>query len=542
MNSNISFVTGIWDLDRGSAADQWGRSFDHYIDNFKNLLKNLDESINLIIFIDPSLEKMVWDNRLQHNTKVYHHTKDQFNSNFFPFFDVVQQIRNKPEWYGQAGWLKDSTQGSLPYYNPMVMSKMFLLHNAKIYNPFNSNYLYWLDGGISNTLSVGYFKEPNVVHNILKLSKEFLFICFPYETQSEIHGFDIKAMRKYAKSDVVNRVARGGFFGGHKDCISEANSLYYSLLENSLLEGYMGTEESIFTIMTYLDSEKYNYRMIDDNGLIYKFFEDLKEENAVTIKKDLVNLYINTFNSPEQLQMLLDSFEKYEPKFLTETRIFVINNSTKNELFEKYDVISKKYNLTEIRKGNIGICGGRQLAADHFNDSSADFMLFFEDDMLLDFNGFCSFGFSKNVPNLYNNILKIMKKENYDFLKLSFSEFYGHNGDQWSWHNVPKDLREKYFGNAQNKPYTIFNHIKSINGIPYADGEVYYSNWPHIISRKGNTRCFIDTKWAHPYEQTWMSHMYTLTKNQEINPGILLSSSITHNRVHHYEKNERKEN
>lgn len=539
MDRKISLVTGIWDLDRASSQPEWNRSFDHYINHFKNLLSELKD-FPLIIFIDPKIEHIVWERRDKSNTKVYHHSKDQFKGNFFPFFDRIQQIRNNPKWYNQAGWLKDSTQGSLEYYNPMVMSKMFLLHNAKLFDPFNSQYFYWIDGGISNTLSLGYFNNPTVVENIVRLSEEFLFICFPYETQSEIHGFDIKAMRKFANNENVNRVARGGFFGGHKKTISEANELYYSLLNQSLSEGYMGTEESIFTLMTYIDPDKYGFRMIEDNGLIYKFFEDLKESNAVPMTQSKINIYINTFNSPEQLQMVLDSFEKYESKFLA-CNIILINNSTKEELFNKYDVISKKYNIQEIRKGNLGICGGRQLAADHFDESDAEYMLFFEDDMLLDFESICKFGFNKRVDNLHDNILKIMKKEKFDFLKLNFTEFYGHNGEQWSWHNVPQNLRETYFGDSTTRPHTQFNNIKTINGIPYADGEIYYSNWPHIISREGNKKCFIDTKWAHPYEQTWMSHLYTLTKEQKIKPGILLSSPITHNRIHHYGKDERKE-
>jgi len=135
-----------------------------------------------------------------------------------------------------------------------------------------------------------------------------------------------------------------------------------------------------------------------------------------------------------------------------------------------------------------------------------------------------------------------MDIEDYDFIKFSFSEFYGHNGEQWSWHNVPHEKRLEYFGELSQKPLTKFNNIKSLDNIPYADGEIYYSNWPHIISKSGNQKCFLDTKWHHPFEQTWMSHMYTLTKENKIKPGILLASPITHNRIHHYGSNERKEN
>jgi hypothetical protein len=541
--NKTTLVTGIWDLNRANANPGWNRSFDHYVSNFVKLLQELS-NFNLVVFVDPSLENLVWEHRQPHNTRVYHHTKDSFSGSFFPFFDKVQQIRSDPEWYNQAGWLKDSTQGSLEYYNPMVMSKMFLLHNAKIFNPFNSDYLYWIDGGLSNTMSLGYFNNPTVINNIIKLSSNFLFIAFPYETDSEIHGFSIDGMKKYCKSDVVNRVARGGFFGGHKDSISEANNLYYRLLQDSLNEGYMGTEESIFTIMTYLDPQKYHYEMIEGNGLVYYFFEKLQNVVIKTLKKNKnkSNLYIITFNSPEQVKMVLSSFDKYDKGFIEQTNGVLINNSDNDDLLPEYNKLIEQYNFTEIRRGNTGICGGRQIAAEHFDQSNADYMFFFEDDMLLDYEGLCSFGLSKRVNNLYEGLIKIMNQEHYDFLKFSFSEFYGHNGQQWSWHNVPQNLRHEYFGEITEKPHTLFTNIKSFNGIPYAEGEVYYSNWPHIISRNGNKKCFLDTKWAHPYEQTWMSHMYTLTKQKKIKPAILLASPITHNRIHHYHANQRKEN
>ena len=135
-----------------------------------------------------------------------------------------------------------------------------------------------------------------------------------------------------------------------------------------------------------------------------------------------------------------------------------------------------------------------------------------------------------------------MDIEEYDFLKFSFSEFYGHNGEQWSWHNIPGERKIEYFGDITKKPLTKFSNIKTINSVAYAEGEVYYSNWPHIISQEGNKKCFLDTKWASPFEQTWMSHIYTLTKEQKVKPSILLASPITHNRVHHYEGHERREN
>lgn len=550
MNSTI--VTGIWDLGRSELSEGWSRSFDHYLANFRRLLEC--QNLNLAIFIDPEIEDEVWKIRSKENTKVYHHKKNNFSESFFPFFDKVQEIRSSEKWLSQAGWLKDSTQARMEWYNPMVMSKMFLLNNARVFNPFDDDYYFWLDGGITNTVHPGYFSHDKVIDKIEQFVKNFLFVCFPYEPNTEIHGFDIKEMRRYCGTENVDRVARGGFFGGHKDIIAHANGVYYSLLDSSMSEGLMGTEESIFTMMTYIDPDIFEYEPIEYNGLIGTFFENTKngttklgsqnnksKSNKTYTKKN--SLYINTFNAPQQVDLLVKSFEKYEPKFLEKTDITLINNSTNEDLFEKYDKLSKKYSFREIRKGNIGVCGGRQLAAEDFAETNNKYMFFFEDDMNIDLSDArCQFGFPKKVKDLYDTLVRIMDVENYDFLKFSFSEFYGHNGEQWSWHNVPQEKRTEYFGDLKKRPNTNFGNIKSINGTPYVDGEIYYSNWPHIIGHEGNQKCFLDVTWAHPFEQTWMSHMYTLSKNKEIKTAILLASPITHDRVIHYGKEERREN
>jgi hypothetical protein len=41
----------------------------------------------------------------------------------------------------------------------------------------------------------------------------------------------------------------------------------------------MGTEESIFSIMCYKHSDLVNYFEIESNGLVGKFFEDLKNDD-----------------------------------------------------------------------------------------------------------------------------------------------------------------------------------------------------------------------------------------------------------------------
>ena len=556
--SNITLVTGIWDIGRGDLTEGWSRSYQHYLDKFEQLLK-VEE--NLIIFGDEELKSFVFERRNVNNTQFITRPLSWFTSS--EFFPLIQKIRTNSDWYNQVGWLKESTQARLENYNPLVMSKMFLLHDAKIMDQFDSEYMFWIDGGLTNTVHPGYFTHDKVLNNLSKYISKFSFICFPYDAEREVHGFEYNKLNELAGAK-VNKVARGGFFGGPKHTIGDMNGIYYGLLKTTLSEGYMGTEESIFSLMCYKHSDMVNYFEIESNGLVGRFFEDLKNdslkvknETSVQVVNNLdtnkVGLYVITFNSPKQFKTLIESMLAYDKDYLNKTSKFLLDNSSDLSTTEEYSVICKEFGFEHIKKDNLGICGGRQWVAEHFqNETDLDYYLFFEDDMFFYPNEgtVCRNGFNRFVPNLYSKSLEIIKKENFDFLKLNYSEFYGDNGTQWSWYNVPQHVRTEFWpgkprlpemGLDPNAPKTQFNKVLSHKGLPFAAGEVYYCNWPQIVSRTGNQKMFLDTTWAHPFEQTWMSQMYQLVKKGELNPALLLLTPTEHDRFEHYDRGLRKE-
>jgi hypothetical protein len=555
--NKITLVTGLWDLGRDKLTDGWSRSYEHYLEKFRQLL-GVEE--NMIIFGDLELKNFVFQIRSEENTLFILRNLDWFKDN--NYFELIQSIRNNEKWYSQVTWLTESTQAKLEMYNPLVMSKMFLLHDAKILDKFDSEYLFWIDAGITNTVHYGYFTHDKVLNKLPKYINKFSFLCFPYEANLEIHGFDYKKMNTIVDNNIT-KVARGGFFGGAKNIIGTINSIYYDLLMSTLNEGYMGTEESIFSLMTYKNSDLINYFDIEGNGLIGKFFEDLKNENLVVksetkkinnilLSTHKVGLYVITFNSPSQFKTLIDSILQYDSDFLSKTTKYLLDNSSDETTFTEYSELCKEYNFEHIKKDNLGICGGRQFIAEHFNATDLDYYMFFEDDMFFypKKGETCRNGFNRYVDNFYSKMLEIMSIENFDFLKFNYSEFFGDNGTQWSWYNVPQVVREEFWpGNPRlpvqgldpNAPKTVYKNVLSHKGVPYVNGEVYYSNWPQIVSRTGNKKMFLDTTWAHPYEQTWMSHMFQLTKKGELNPGLLLMTPTEHNRFEHYDRELRKE-
>jgi hypothetical protein len=221
----------------------------------------------------------------------------------------------------------------------------------------------------------------------------------------------------------------------------------------------------------------------------------------------------------------------------------------------EYEKLCTEYGFEHIITGeNLGINRGRLLAAKHFQESDSSYYFFFEDDMCLhepDLVTTCRNGFKQSVPNLYKTVHEIMARDALDFLKLSYTEVYMDNNIQVSWYNVPQVVRSNIWpeydqlpisGLDPHAPRTKFNRIENYNGISYAIGEVYYANWPMIVSREGNKKMFLNTDWANPYEQTWMSHMFQETIAGKLTPAVLLASPINHNRIFHYLPEVRREN
>lgn len=748
--SNITFVTALLDIKRSELiSETFNRPFKRYLDTLSILLRHLQDK-NVVIYIEKENEELIRSIKTKNLIVKYIDAENIRNSEYY---DKIQKIRQNDEWRNQVGWLSESTQANLELYNPLIFNKIHWLSNVAEENPFNTEYFVWIDAGIANAqCHPGYFSKPWLEDRLLPHLDKFLFLCFPYEGHGEIHGFKRDGMHKFSNTKYVDRVARATFFGGKKTECMFFSDKFREVAHQSLNEGYMGTEESIYTILTYLYPALCNVQMIQGNGLVFDFFERLQnnvqsleelknfngngtfihlnarvqqhprafdifdsflEKNKdldlivelgsgggglsmflsdqckkhnikfVTYEKnpdqgitdniefsnrnidfrqkdifspetisevnELVNshgktlilcdggnkidefriysdiiklgdiimahdyapndeifeskykdkiwnwmeigdsaiqdsvnkhklkdyykefeeiawvckqksfkhktdLYIVTFNSPAQFQFTVEKIQKASIDMFNNSDKYVLNNSTDDSTNEEYKRLFDLYGFTEFKQGNLGICGGRQFIADHFEKTDNEYMIFFEDDMGMngpeDIGTICKNGFSKYHSNLYNDIISIMDKEGYDFIKWSFTEFFGDNTIQWSWYNVPQLVREEVWPNKtklpkhgldKNPPLCKFNNIKSYNGLPYVDGEIYYCNWPQIVSKAGNKKMFLETKWAHPYEQTWMSYIYQKTLKGYIKPALLLLSPITHNRFDHYDGNIRRE-
>lgn len=549
-NSNLTLVTGLWNIDRESLPNGFGRKFDHYLECFKRLLA-VDYS--MVIFTSPDLNDFIWQHRSKDNTKIINKTLDDLRT--FPFYKQVQDIRVKQEWRDQSGWIVDSPQSKLELYNCITFQKQFFLNDATLHNFFGHTNYIWIDAAISNTIGdpTFYFDaefEAKVTPHLNKM----MYLAFPYQSDApEVHGFTKSKLNEIAGTN-TEHVCRAGVFGGNKESINAINDIYYQLLSSTLNAGYMGTEESIFTIISYLHKDKCNINFIESNGLIYKFLQNLKEAPIPQVKEHPLAWYFLVFNTPKQFALTLESWKTAYPKEFNSVKKYVVNNSNDPSVYDEYQKLFTANNLQEFKFDNIGICSGREFVAEHFDQSEHDYYVFIEEDMLVhEKPGTCKNGFTTWQDNLFEKSIEILNSEKLDLLRLTFTEFFGDCMTSWSYINFPNEKKNLYYppkeGYIVTKDYSPMtlnkpkiNYLGVFKGLPYAVGNFHCSNWPILFNKEGNRKVYLDIKWAHLYEQTIMSNAGFLWEDGKLKIGCLLASAINHNRVYHYDGSKRREN
>lgn len=251
----ITYVIGLWDISKYDSRDNVSYDFQNYLNSFSKLLKI---NVNMIIFGDEHLQNFVnQNNRSHNNTKFIVRNINWFKNN--DYYNKIQNIRLNSLWYEKYILLKDSIQANNEMFNPISMSKMFLLNDARIIDVFNSDYYFWIDIEPTFTDNFEYLVNDKILeqlqHHVGENVSKFTFMTMELPSIqdklfSEVYGFGYDKICKYSKT-IVNKIVHGSFFGGPKQTIAQINAIYYSLLMETLADDLMGTNESIFTIILH---------------------------------------------------------------------------------------------------------------------------------------------------------------------------------------------------------------------------------------------------------------------------------------------------
>lgn len=257
---NITLVTSLLDLGRdGLTADsyQFRREFKMYLDAMQNWLKH--EYPKVVYTSQQIADEMMktMTDEAKATTKFAITTREELRSKWLgpDNYDRVQSLRASKDWLGRASWLSNSPQAGLDDYNPLVMSKIYMVRDAARNNYFNTSHFLFLDAK-HNCMNPKLMSPKN--DHILRahMFNKFLLTTFDYTPADEIHGFEYTAFNRYCnmknpETRQLVQVGRGGIFGGSSYVIEYIAAMYDAVLTATLQEGLMGTEENILTILKY---------------------------------------------------------------------------------------------------------------------------------------------------------------------------------------------------------------------------------------------------------------------------------------------------
>jgi hypothetical protein len=223
----ITFVTALYDINRETQGD--GRRFDDYL---AWLLQTLTTKANYIIYTE---SKVVPYLPKQNNIKVI--VTDVEDIPLYSLKKKMDTILTNPNYLSK---MQDTSrvECKLSMYNIIQYSKFEWLKEAINYNPFNSEYFFWIDAGCSRFFAglSEDFPNPN------KMPQKF-YIQGNMNTGNILINEDYKWM-----SDCV---LVGTFFGGYKHYVKNVCNLVIDYLINEMLFEDMINNEQIALAMVW---------------------------------------------------------------------------------------------------------------------------------------------------------------------------------------------------------------------------------------------------------------------------------------------------
>jgi len=169
-----------------------------------------------------------------------------------------------------------STHPDLPSLDYFVttLTKMGMLHDQSIWNPFGTRYLTWIDADVCASVQPRYFTDEHLLDALPCLLRRFLFLTRPSE------------MTDAAGTPGASRV-QTQLFGGELSAIPHTNAIYYQLLEHALRAGRLPTDESLFTQVLERSPERFDRFVLQENGLLGFLFEEMRT-GRVSLERTMV--------------------------------------------------------------------------------------------------------------------------------------------------------------------------------------------------------------------------------------------------------------
>lgn len=129
------------------------------------------------------------------------------------------------------------------------------MYDAFLHEKTSVDKFIWIDAGITQHISVNLIKD-DIIDKMGSITHKVLFPSVDC-ISNDIHGFHYEGFKKY--TDIhPDWLCRATIFGCNVNYIEKFKDEYGFYLKDSLSRGYMGTEESIFGLLSCIDSDTYS--------------------------------------------------------------------------------------------------------------------------------------------------------------------------------------------------------------------------------------------------------------------------------------------
>ena len=246
----------------------------------KKFLNPLDSSIPLIIYGSAGPATLAITERLPNSTYLISKSINEFREQDL-YIKLLQNINVDLE--SEASKIEAENVADSSF---MDLSKMFLLNDATLFNPFNTELFLWVDIKIL----------PEIVSSLENQNKTFskklkeiyddmrLFLPSCALKKSDIENFNIASQIWLGHDESIPKYkATGYMFGGHKQAINNFNAVYYGCLNRLLDNKITCSASTVLTVSSY----SHNYLCN-----IYK---------KITIKEQILGRYKQLLKTKEPI-------------------------------------------------------------------------------------------------------------------------------------------------------------------------------------------------------------------------------------------------
>lgn len=246
--NTTTIVTAFFDIGRETNGD--GRKLSDYLEWIK---KTLQLNCNLYIVTEKKFVQFIEDNRPK-EYKTYIKKDLLENASYYKYLPRIKEILESEEYKKKIAY-PNRVECVLPEYNIIQYSKFGWLEQAIKENPFNSEYFFWIDAGISR-----FFLDVNIKNEypgkkiITESNNKFIIQC----------RYDLK---KFFIDDnfiwKADNLLKGSMFGGKYNVILEVSKKVNETFINEMILKNNVNNEQLALALVY-NKNKELFHIIDD--------------------------------------------------------------------------------------------------------------------------------------------------------------------------------------------------------------------------------------------------------------------------------------